>query len=107
MESASHLMTPFSQLCGRNFPPLRGGKGYNSDLKEKSVAYAKSPSDFPIFTQIFFARGQSQNCGLPQFCSFQLGSENFFKSRCYIQFLDYFLSFRKRNKREGLSPSDS
>jgi len=24
----------------------------------------------------------------------------------YIQFLDYLLSFRKRNKREGLSPSD-
>ena len=33
------------------------------------------------------------------------GQKNFPYPRCYVQFLDYLFSFRKRNKREGLSPS--
>ena len=46
-------------LCGRNFPTLRMGKVFNRNLTENWVAYAKSPSDFPNFTQI--ARLISEN----------------------------------------------
>ena len=86
------------ELFGRNFPPLRRGKGCNRNLTGNWVAYAKLPCSFPnfpkfcpisekilssigflwvaskILTRRIFSRGQ-----------------NFVKFRCcYLQYINCF-----------------
>jgi len=51
----NNKFSAIKKVCGRRFPTLRMEKEYNTHFTEKSVAKAKSPSDFPIFPNFFTA----------------------------------------------------